>query len=357
MEHQQPHQTRNQTSDLGFPSIQRTRPQDCTLPDFAILHRTESSRPPASSPSTPEGLYRPIPTPFVTARPHPTIPLGLVLGTVLDDVPNTIQYRRGQGDCSVCCGLTARARLGSWPSSSRPIAPFGRFPFEQANKATTRRHRDSLVVRDPSSQSLEIRSLSECPTCHRPLRSASAEHHFERPAHNDSYVDPGYFRMLRDRHVSSQHASAFNNPPSPIRRLAQPVLPQGGSPSDGMPEDEVVSHGLTPNERNRIRRDAFSPNYFNTFFVEEQELGRGGKGVVLLVRHEIDGCHLGTSSPGLGWSLCDASSPERLKSAALELTHIAGHFACKRVPVGDDHAWLEKGGSTSKARYNAGYPT
>lgn len=24
-----------------------------------------------------------------------------------------------------------------------------------------------------------------------------------------------------------------------------------------------------------------------------------------------------------------------------------GHFACKRVPVGDDHAWLEKGESSS----------
>jgi serine/threonine protein kinase len=40
-------------------------------------------------------------------------------------------------------------------------------------------------------------------------------------------------------------------------------------------------------------------------------LGKGGKGEVLLVRHQIDGCHL-------------------------------GYFACKRVPVGDDHAWLEK---------------
>ena len=40
-------------------------------------------------------------------------------------------------------------------------------------------------------------------------------------------------------------------------------------------------------------------------------MGKGGKGVVLLVRHEIDGCQL-------------------------------GHFACKRVPVGDDHDWLEK---------------
>jgi serine/threonine protein kinase len=40
-------------------------------------------------------------------------------------------------------------------------------------------------------------------------------------------------------------------------------------------------------------------------------LGRGGKGVVLLVVHVLDGVQL-------------------------------GHFACKRVPVGDDHEWLKK---------------
>lgn len=40
-------------------------------------------------------------------------------------------------------------------------------------------------------------------------------------------------------------------------------------------------------------------------------LGRGGKGVVLLVRHVLDGVSL-------------------------------GYYACKRVPVGDDHEWLEK---------------
>ena len=45
--------------------------------------------------------------------------------------------------------------------------------------------------------------------------------------------------------------------------------------------------------------------------MEERELGRGGKGVVLLVRHVLDGVSL-------------------------------GHFALKRIPVGDDHEWLEK---------------
>lgn len=48
--------------------------------------------------------------------------------------------------------------------------------------------------------------------------------------------------------------------------------------------------------------------------------------------------------------------PEGLKLGNIELTHISGHFACKRVPVGDDHAWLEKGGSASKAKYHAAYP-
>lgn len=44
-------------------------------------------------------------------------------------------------------------------------------------------------------------------------------------------------------------------------------------------------------------------NASDRFFVEETELGRGGKGVVLLVKHVLDGVSLGL-------------------------------FACKRVPVG-----------------------
>ena len=57
--------------------------------------------------------------------------------------------------------------------------------------------------------------------------------------------------------------------------------------------------------------DAFSPGYFKSFFVEERELGRGNRGVVLLVRHVLDGVNL-------------------------------GHFACKRAPFGDDRKWLEE---------------
>ncbi|KAH6647307.1 kinase-like domain-containing protein [Truncatella angustata] len=180
------------------------------------------------------------------------------------------------------------------------------------------RHHNALVVRDPASQRLEIRglSLTECPACHQPLRarSSSPERRFEGPeTHHESYVNPNYFRMLRAAHGEEHHP-----PPSPIfeRRLPHPALPIGEhSRVQEVEIAEFVSstpaQSQTPQQGARIRRQAFSPNYFRAFFVEERELGRGGKGVVLLVRHEIDGCQL-------------------------------GHFACKRVPVGDDHAWLEK---------------
>ncbi|KAG6042099.1 hypothetical protein E4U41_005647 [Claviceps citrina] len=186
-----------------------------------------------------------------------------------------------------------------------------------------RRHRNAVVVRDRDSQRLEIRG-SECPTCHQPLaRSPSPERSYDRPFdRSHEFVDPEYFRMLRAGNFD--FTTLGNGPPSPIRRLVEPASvagspnqnqstssPPGAAQRQRQAGFSVNDAGPHPAERSRIRREAFSPNYFKTFFVEERTLGKGGKGVVLLVRHEIDGCAL-------------------------------GHFACKRVPVGDDHSWLEK---------------
>ncbi|ROT36338.1 kinase-like protein [Sodiomyces alkalinus F11] len=184
------------------------------------------------------------------------------------------------------------------------------------------RHQNAIVVRDPDSQRLEIRGLTECPTCHQALRPPSPDRHgFESSSSSSrhEYVDPDYFRMLRAGLVRSSSSTRHDEPPSsPILRMIRPGLPQPHPQSARVEDVEDIDFFPSPSsaqapvhQGGRIRREAFSPNYFNTFFVEERELGRGGKGVVLLVRHEIDGCHL-------------------------------GHFACKRVPVGDDHAWLEK---------------
>jgi hypothetical protein len=85
-----------------------------------------------------------------------------------------------------------------------------------------------------------------------------------------------------------------NPPSSPIRRLVQPAFPSSVSNTgDSVPDAEFVTSTPAPQVGQSIKKEAFSPNYFTRFFVEEKELGRGGKGVVLLVRHELDGVSLG----------------------------------------------------------------
>lgn len=102
-------------------------------------------------------------------------------------------------------------------------------------------------------------------------------------------------------HNSLPSSADSSTPPSPRRRLVQPAL------ADGSTSEPTPSISGTQG----ISSAAFTQNYFKKFFVEERILGKGGKGVVLLVKHVLDGVSL-------------------------------GHYACKRVPVGDDHEWLEK---------------
>lgn len=164
---------------------------------------------------------------------------------------------------------------------------------------------------------LDIRK--DCPVCKQPIRKPSpSEQDTSRPSNtrqssHDSFVSPEYFRYLRRLESAEEHA-----PSSPVRRLTQPAITTRSTENDGNGGAvfEEANGAATPPRQERyegqgIRRDAMSPNYFTKFFREEKVLGKGGKGVVLLVRHELDGVSL-------------------------------GHFACKRVPVGDDHAWLEK---------------
>jgi serine/threonine protein kinase len=111
---------------------------------------------------------------------------------------------------------------------------------------------------------------------------------------------------------SNPPSSASSPPPSPRRRIVQPARNRSSEHLFTPPGTEFISsEPESPPRASGISSNAFSQGYFKTFFKEEGELGRGGKGVVLLVKHVLDGVSL-------------------------------GQFACKRVPVGDDHAWLEK---------------
>ncbi|PGH10265.1 IKS protein kinase [Blastomyces parvus] len=186
------------------------------------------------------------------------------------------------------------------------IVPYG------ATRDVVLRHDDSVVVFDHASRSLVLRhappdadvELADCPYCHRPIRdSQDATRDSSRGPNataQPGFVNPDYFRMLDSSLPSSPSAS---RPPSPRRRLVQQAQPEASF--------SAADTGTSPPFANKISSAAFSPNYFRRFFVEERELGRGGKGVVLLVKHVLDGVSL-------------------------------GYYACKRVPVGDDHEWLKK---------------
>ncbi|KZF26168.1 kinase-like protein [Xylona heveae TC161] len=178
------------------------------------------------------------------------------------------------------------------------------------------RHNDSVVVYDPQSQHLVLRDASHelinCPYCDRPLRDdpRSSSQHGANSDIGASFVNPDYFRMLH--HSTPGSEAEVSRPASSYGPLDDPT----GSSFTGSEEPPANSEFLgsaptTSSSTHGISSAAFSPNYFDRFFVEEGVLGRGGKGVVLLVRHVLDGVSL-------------------------------GNFACKRVPVGDDHEWLEK---------------
>lgn len=163
--------------------------------------------------------------------------------------------------------------------------------------------------------------LAECPWCHRPFdedwsRAGEPNDRHGRPSsgHNDrTLFTPGYFGMLADSRRGSPSSTGGNTPGG---RLFQPALRSGRSRDvSGTQEPPVDAEFLTSepsaSAREGISRSAFSPGYFKQFFRSIRELGRGGNGVVLLVEHIMDRV-------------------------------VLGQFACKRVPVGNDHEWLEK---------------
>lgn len=125
------------------------------------------------------------------------------------------------------------------------------------------------------------------------------------------FVSPEYFRMLAHSIPSS---AATSRPSSPLKQLPGLHAPRSGhAGASGPPTGaEFVGSAPSPDTKDQgIEDDSFLPNYFKHFFVEKRELGRGGRGVVLLVEHFLDKVFL-------------------------------GEFACKRIPVGNDHGWLEK---------------
>ncbi|WPH02649.1 Hypothetical protein R9X50_00551400 [Acrodontium crateriforme] len=196
------------------------------------------------------------------------------------------------------------------------------------NSQVVLRRGNAVVLWDEQSHQLSVRNVSdhtleegECPFCHRPWNdnhSDGDENEDERRGRSSGpqspFLHPRYFATLDE----SRRASASRSGPStPTRGFFPPPALRSGRSRDvsGSSEPPIGAEFITSqpatSSTEGISKSAFSPGFFKQFFVEKRELGRGGNGVVLLVEHVIDRVSL-------------------------------GHFACKRIPVGNDHNWLEK---------------
>ncbi|PNS16219.1 hypothetical protein CAC42_6326 [Sphaceloma murrayae] len=195
-------------------------------------------------------------------------------------------------------------------------------PYPSNHGDVVLRHGNAIVTLDPQSQQLTLRDAraeaieyGKCPYCQRPYHEEQPpfQSHREtsptRPEHG--FVNPDYFRLLADRTPVSAHSTG---PPSPGRSFRALRSGESRSASDSGPPTGAEFVGSTPapsTSDHGIKGSSFLPGYFQRFFVERRMLGRGGRGVVLLVEHVLDGVSL-------------------------------GEFACKRIPVGNDHDWLAK---------------
>ncbi|KAF2223735.1 kinase-like domain-containing protein, partial [Elsinoe ampelina] len=192
----------------------------------------------------------------------------------------------------------------------------------QSNQEVVLRHGNAVVTLDPHSQQLTLRDTrtgaveyGQCPYCHRPFHEEEETFQSRRepsPVRQDhGFVNPDYFRLLAERTPVSAHSTG---PPSPGRPLRALRSGDSRNVSGSGPPSGAEFVGSTPaptGPDHGIKGSSFLPGYFQRFFVERRMLGRGGRGVVLLVEHVLDDVSL-------------------------------GEFACKRIPVGNDHDWLAK---------------
>lgn len=165
------------------------------------------------------------------------------------------------------------------------------------------RHGSSVVLFDHRSQQVSLANSADvepgiCPTCHRPFPNSTDDAHWT----SDSFMSPDYFNLLHRSRETSRS-------PSPQRLLRS----QDSTPARRRPVVEVESDDESEDvaSSSNISTDAFSHGYFEKHFVAVKELGRGGNGVVLLVKHVLHGQEIGL-------------------------------LAMKRIPVGDDVPWLQK---------------
>ena len=159
-----------------------------------------------------------------------------------------------------------------------------------------------------------------CGECGRPWPLNYHQKDNDFNVHSRSFMDRNYFRLLD---ISSKQQEAVN--PSKSFKLQYTTATDNNSNSPKRRSGRLSplsTHQTTIEELETIEEDTeFRPKnlsdssinqgYYRRFFREDIKLGRGAGGSVFKCQHVLDGIELGT-------------------------------YAVKKVPVGDNHIWLNR---------------
>lgn len=157
-----------------------------------------------------------------------------------------------------------------------------------------------LVLYNESDKSLQVQhesigscSVKVCKECGRPYDSRDI-------IDNNAFMDRNYFRLLD---ISSRQ----NSPPAIKSSLEKRKLSSSSSRSSSNSSNSSIDEFHPKN----LSDSSINQGYYRRFFKEDQKLGRGAGGSVYKCQHVLDGIELGA-------------------------------YAVKKVPVGDNHSWLNR---------------
>ncbi|CAG8467270.1 8906_t:CDS:10 [Diversispora eburnea] len=154
----------------------------------------------------------------------------------------------------------------------------------------TSNHRVSVRRLPPSEVSETTQALSSpnaCVLCRRPFDMSPLSSN--RPSEPDFMVR-NYFRLLENSENSGSSTSSY-----------QPFSSFG----------DFIPTTVIPEDPSTLSQSSFNQGYYQRFFIEEKQLGKGFRGSVYLCKHVLDNVPL-------------------------------GEYAIKKVAVGDNHTWLVK---------------
>lgn len=182
---------------------------------------------------------------------------------------------------------------------------------------------NQVVLYNPTSHALAIKPRPPCPYCKQPLPLG-----FEFDSHfvHDNYEDnasraSNYFHLLA---IANENGNSV-----PSTRAPSPTSSSGRIVDSAVVEEVLEEeHNNSSNGRTMFPTGTLAEGYFNAFFKEECKLGMGANGSVFLCQ------------------VCMLRALPVINSHFL-IQHMLdgnalGHFAVKKIAVGDSHSYLLK---------------